>query len=278
MIETDIDHGPPSEASSVPQNQQRPSPWAELLAGAALFLVSGLDLIIGEIPHEWAVPSWFPLLGHGLFLCFVLFPIAGLGVGWVKSFPRWSYPYVGHALIVSRYMVNVATPGLRIFNYTFGSNDLWGWRAWIPFTLVAAVALIVTRSVQPILKLFTNAWEDWTLVTFGMFGFMPLLIALNFDEVDRLYSLPFMVGLTLAMIGTAVLYLCSTQQSHRALILLTSISLITTVAMAGTTLYWLENGWVDILGSVVLGVVVVAIMFSPALLGVARRYSSPRAL
>jgi hypothetical protein len=112
-----------------------------------------------------------------------------------------------------------------------------------------------------------------------MFGFMPLLIALNFDEVDRLYSLPFMVGLTLAMIGTAVLYLRSTHQSHRALILLTSISLITTIAIAGTTLYWLENGWVDILVSVVLGIVVVAIMFSPALLGVARRYSSsPRAL
>ncbi len=66
---------------------------------------------------------------------------------------------------------------------------------------MAAITLLITRSLRPFLRLFTNIWEDWTLLTFGMFGFMPLLIGVGFDEVDRLYSLRFMVALTLLMSG-----------------------------------------------------------------------------
>ena len=276
MRKTENDQGHPAEAPSAPRSKQRPSAWPELVAGGALFLISGFHLIAGEIPHEWAVPGWFPLLRYALFLGFLLFPVVGLGLGWAKSFPRWSYPYVGHALLVGRYMMDVATPGLRILNYTFGSDDLWGWRAWIPFLVMAAIALIVTRSVRPVVKFFTNAWEDWTLLTFGMFGFMPLLIALDFDEVDRLYSLPFMVGLTLVMIGTALAYLRSTRQSQRALVLLVSIILITAVTTTGVITYWLEHGWVDVGGSIAAGVIVVVVMLSPVLVGLA--YRSVRSL
>jgi hypothetical protein len=271
MLGTNSDQDHPTHTPPYSESQQTPSAWPELLAGAALFLVAGLDLIASEIPYEWAVPEWFPFLRYTLFLGFMLFPVVGFGIGWVKSFPRWSYPYVGHVLLVSLYMMNVATPGLRVFHYTFGSDDLWGWRAWIPFLVMAAIALALTRSAQPILRFFSNAWEDWTLLTFGMFGFMPLLIALNFDEADRLYSLPFMVGLTLVMIGTAVAYLHSTRQSQRALVLLTNISLITAVATVGVIDYWMKNGWVDVQGSIVVGIIVVAVMLSPALLGLVHR-------
>ena len=101
-------------------------------------------------------------------------------------------------------MKHVATPGLRIFNYTFGRNDYWGWRAWIPLMAMVAIGFLITRSLRPVLRLFTNVWRDWTLLTFGMFGSMPLLVMISFDEVDNLYSLPFMVVLTLIMVGTAL--------------------------------------------------------------------------
>jgi hypothetical protein len=246
--------------------------WGEVLAGVTLFLISGLVLILMEIPHDWwAIPLWFTNLAAVFPLGFLLVPAIGFGIGWIRGFPRWSYPYLGHALLVSFYMMSVATPGLRIFNYTFGRNDLWGWRAWIPVSVMAVIALLITRSLRPLFKLFTNIWEDWTRLTFGMFGFMPLLIGIGFDEVDRLYSLPFMVTLTFLMFGTALTYLRSARQWQRVLALLIGIILIMTIVTVAPTVYWLENGWVNVQGTMMMATIIVAVMFSPALIGLLRR-------
>jgi hypothetical protein len=138
------------------QDRECPASWAGTLAGVALFLILGLGLILGEIPHDWGIPSWVPGLRYVLFVGWLVFPVIVLGIGWVKSFPRWSYPCVGFVLLFSLYMMNVATPGLWIFGYTFGRNDLWGWRSWIPFLVMAAIVLLITRSLRPLLELFTN--------------------------------------------------------------------------------------------------------------------------
>jgi hypothetical protein len=258
-------------ASSSGDEQGR-STWAAALVGMALFLITGLELILGEIPHHWAVSAWLRGLGGVWFLGFFILPVLSLGIGWVKSFPRWSYPYVGFVLLISRYMMHVATPGLRVFGYTFGRNDLWGWRAWIPFSVMAIAALLITRSPRPVFKFFTQAWEDWTLLTFAMFGFMPLLIAIGFDEVDRLYSLPFMVALTLVMVGIALAYLRSTSPWHRVLALLVGIILTVAVATVAPTAYWLEHGWVNVKWTFMIGALVVAVIFSPLLLGLLCRF------
>lgn len=245
--------------------------WGAALAGAALFLITGLELVLGEIPHDWTVPAWFPTVRYVASLGFLFMPAIGFGIGWIRSFPGWSYPYVGMTLITSLYMMNVATPGLRILGYEFGRNDLWGWRAWIPLAVMAAVGLLITRSLEPVLRLFTNVWEDWTLLTFGMFGFMPLLVAIGFDEVDRLYSLPFMVVLTLVMAGTAFAYLGSAYQRQRVLALVVGLFLVTTIVTAAPTMYWLENGWVDVERAVISGAFVTAFMLSPGLVPLVRR-------
>ena len=136
---------------------------------------------------------------------------------------------------------------------------------------MAVIALLITRSLRLLFKLFTNIWEDWTRLTFGMFGFMPLLIGIGFDEVDRLYSLPFMVALTFLMVGTALAYLRSTRQWQRVLALLVGIILIVTIVAVAPTVYWLENGWVNVQGTVMIATVVVSVMFAPALLGLLHR-------
>jgi len=41
-------------------------------------------------------------------------------VSWRKGFPRWSFPLWALMLILSLFMMNVATPGLWFFGYTFG--------------------------------------------------------------------------------------------------------------------------------------------------------------
>lgn len=270
MTETTVSPGRAKGAEPLPKDS--PASWAAALAGTALFLILGLGLIVGEIPHDWPVPTWLPHLRSELFLSTLVFPAIGLGIGWARGFPRWSYPYVGHVLLFSWYVMSVATPGLRVFNYTFGRNDLWGWRAWIPFFAMAGMALLITRSLHPVFKLFTNAWKDWTLLTFGMFGFMPLLVAVGFDEVDRLYSLYFMVALTLVMAGTALAYLRSTRLAQRVLALLVGIILTVTVVTVGPTVYWLEHGWVNVAGTMIAGVIMVGVMCSPLLLALMRRF------
>jgi hypothetical protein len=131
----------------------------------------------------------------------------------------------------------------------------------------ALIALAVTRSFQPIIKFFTNIRDDWTLLTFGMFGFMPLLVAIGFDEMDRLFSLYFMVILTIVMSGAAWFYMQAGTHRGRVIALLAGILLTTGITVIAPTLFWLKNGWVDPTGMMIMGGIVVLVVFSPALIG-----------
>jgi len=77
---------------------RRRDSWAEALAGVGPFLALGLALVV--MGSGWtlaqrapgsALPTWVPLASFGAAY---LFLVAGFGVGWVKGFPRWSYPYI----------------------------------------------------------------------------------------------------------------------------------------------------------------------------------------
>lgn len=246
---------------------------SETLAAIALFVLCGLGLIFNELPHEWALPNWvrsvnnFLFVGTNSFLfvaTIVLLPI-GLCVGWIRSFPRWSYPYVAHVLFFSFFMVNTATPG-----FLFG-RELWGWRAWIPLAVVVVISLLITQSLGPLRKFFTNIWEDWTLLTFGLFGIMPMLIEMSFDEMERLFSLYFMVILTFLMVGTVFIYMQRPAHRERIAVLLIGILLTITLTMAGPTIYWHNQGDTNIIPVVVAGIVVFLVMFSPALISLLPR-------
>jgi hypothetical protein len=255
--------------------------WGEALAGMVPFLVIGLAwtmrALVGERPYVW--------LGYVAFWLFIggyLALLVGFGVSWVKGFPRWSYPYVGYVLVFTLYFMRVATPGLRIFNYSFGSNDLWGWRAWIPFLVIAVIVLLLTRSVRPLFRLGTGIWQDWTRLSFGLYGIMPLVVVMSFDEVNKGYQLPFMLVLTLVLAGGALAYMRSARTWQRALALLIGLILSWAVTTVGTAIYWdgrLEpwmrgepDRWYEIVGrSAIAGTVLVALMFTPALLGLLRR-------
>jgi hypothetical protein len=242
-----------------------PASWPGTLAGSVLFVLSGLMLILAEIPIEW---GWqrFNSLYEAIFIVLLILPPASFAAGWVKGFPAWSYPYFAHMLQWSFYMTQVATPGLRIFNYTFSSNDLWGWRAWVPFLIATGIALLVTRSFSPLHKLFKDDAQDWTRYTFGMFGFVPLMVLISFDEMDRLYSLYFMVILATVMPVTALVYLRSRSTRQRAITLFVGIFISVSVFTAAPIFYWLENGWVSVPGSIMMGLFFLLVTFLPALI------------
>ncbi len=262
------------------QNRERPASWAVTGAGMLPFLLWGAFLILGEIPHEWAVPDSLSRLRFHVWWGMVILPPLGVGIGWVKNFPRWSYPYGGLALVFGLYTMFAATPGLRFFNYTFERNEALGLRAWIPLMVAIMIALLITRSSQPVIDLFSNGLKDWTRFTFALFGFMPLWVAIRFDEVDKLYSLPFMVALTLVMTATALFYLRGTHHLQRVLALAVGIALAASVAVVAPRAYWssLEHfGPVNVVSAIIAEIVIIAVMFSPALVSLLRRsVNAPR--
>ena len=201
----------------------------------------------------------------------LVLPAIGFGIGWIQGFPRWSYPYVMAMVMFSLYMMGVATQDLRLLPYTLGRGELWGWRAWLPGLSMAAVALFVSHSLQPAIRLFANVWEDWTLLTWGMFGTMPLLIGMGFDEIDRLYALPFMIFLTVVMASTAVAYLRSRRVWQQFASLLIGTVLTVAVVAIVPALYWSEDGWGTLPGLVLGTIIVVAAIFSPVFIGLLHR-------
>ena len=93
--------------------------WGEALAGMLPFLVIGLADVLYEYltyrGHGWSLTRW-------VFVASYLVLLIGLGVGWVKGFPRWSYPYAGWILFI-HLLGSGVTSGLWIFR---------GVGEWIP--------------------------------------------------------------------------------------------------------------------------------------------------
>jgi hypothetical protein len=250
------------------------SRWRATLAGCVLFLATGLFLIFNELPLHWPLPDRLLPIQATLLLGLIVLPAIGFGLGWIGGFPRWSYPYVGNLLLFNLYMMNVATPGLRLFGYSFGRQDLWGWRAWLPALGMLLVALLVTRSLRPAERFVARLWHDETLWVWMWFGFLPFLAGIAFDEMDRGYSLPWMVLITWVALGTAVLYLRSPRRSGRMLALTAGATLLVAIGVGVPALYWQQHSGVDVVGSVKAGAVLLALLFVPAGLSLLHRARS----
>jgi len=247
------------------------------------FFMVGLTMIQMEIPPDWNLPAWFNHPSLFLF-AFFLFPNIGLAIGWIKSFPRWSYAYIMFAIVISLYMKSVTTPGLELFGVQLFGRQLWGLSAWIPFYLALVIGLIVTRSFKPLFALISNIKEDWTLASFSLFSCLPWFIWVCFDEIERAFSFPFMVVISLIFLITGWLYMRGARQVQRALILLLSTALTWALATIANAIYWdgRVEDWIPTPDhwymtvfrmTLILGPILV-IIFSPALIGVLRYKSA----
>ena len=237
-------------------------PLPAALGGTAFFLLWGLAIIAFEVPYGWVNSD---VLGIVLLTIVIFVLPIGMLIGWIHGFPRWSYPYVGHVLLFSLYLMNVSTPG-----FLFDREPI-GWRAWIPFLVVAGTAIAVTRSFKPIARSYKNILQDWSLLTYGMFGFMPLVILIAFDEMDRLYSLYFMVALTVLMCATAFLYLYGRDRRQQISALVIGLILTIIVSILGPAFFWKETQWMGQIRVITAGIV---IMLSPALIEILPKYLS----
>lgn len=259
---------------NIVQPPENSATGAQAIMGSLPFLVFGLFLILLEIPIDWKLPAWFDTFAGLVFVLLLILPAIGFGIGWVQKFPRWSYPYVGMAFVMALYIANVTTPGLNILGYPIFGREPWGLRACIPLALALIAALAISQSFQPFSKLFTNLWEDWSLLSYLLVGLLPLLIAFQFDEIDRLYSLYFMVPFAVLLVGMVLLYLRSKSTWQQVLVLTIGVLAIIFPSVLGSNSYWLNHNGMHLSGAsrmLILAGKIALIMLVPAWLELLRR-------
>lgn len=252
----------------IPRQDSPPESWPGVIAGMLIFLSAGLVLILGEVPYEVQPSPRVEALRSLAFWGMLLLPPVGLAIGWIKNFPRWSYPYVTLAVFLSMYIANASTPGLTFFGYPIFGTQIWGLRAFIPPLLAGGIAGLVTRSFRPLGRFFTRMRQDWTVVTYALSGTLPLVILIAYDEMDRAYSLRDMFVLTALMILMALIYLRSRTPRQRGLTLGVGVPLIIGFTAISTTAFWLSLGPenVYIPGMLVWTVILIAFYFLPGII------------
>lgn len=228
----------PVNHTSDTDQSERETPLA-ILAGIFPFVLFGLSYVLKGVNYH-APLAW---LGRGTsgihgYLGFIVLGLVliGLGIGWAQRFPRWSYAYLGVTVASSVLLADTATPGLRLFGYTFG-REQWGWRAWLPLLALIGIMLLRTRSLQPVRQLFVGMWQDWTQLSFFLYGALTwLIIGVSYDNkswYNNTIYLPLnMFLLTLVFTGGAFFYMYCRWSWQRVVALQLAIILYPPVSAA----------------------------------------------
>lgn len=258
-------------------SSEPPSTWTETLAGVIIFIQFPLIYYLGfslfPVAYGPGVTNGLQDLAKViLFLSpWFLIPLSGFAIGWMRGFPRWVYPYVVFSILISLYLMAASTPGISLLGFQLFGRELWGIRACMPGLLMVAIVLALTRSPHSLLVFFENGWNDWTRYVFALFGMMPLVNVISFDEIRDSYEIPFQIGLIVLMSFSAVAYLRSTSSTGRALSLLAGVGLCVLIDTIAPILYWVESGGVNIALALIQGVILMFIIFLPVLIGYYQR-------
>lgn len=198
----------------------------ETLVGTLPFLVFALGMVVYEIlPRAWIAGP----IGLWCYVALYAIGITGLGVGWVKGFPRWSYAYAGLVLAIGGWWSD--------------SDNLSGWPFIRPastllFWAMVATALLLTRSLRPLGQFFKGIWRDWTQLSFLLYSVTPLiLLNVAYDFTSGNYPLPYPIAASLVLAGGAWAYMRGRNMTERAVALLAGMTLTWLVAAAEVALY-----------------------------------------
>ena len=123
--------------------------------------------------------------------------------GWLLGFPRWVYPYLVYGIVFALFISTSSTPGLVLFGIPLFGRELWGWRAFVPLGIVAGLALIMSRPPWVhLMQLRKTIWQDWTRLSFGLYGLLMLATLVSMDEVERSFRFPpILLAVALVILG-----------------------------------------------------------------------------
>lgn len=262
-----------------------PATREEVLAGLAPFVLVGVVLSVYELGQYLAAPPISTAGAIGMAAGWLAL-LAGLGWGWVRGFPRWVYPYVGSALFISALAMESSMPSWPTLGAQAGLRELLGWRAWVPLALVAVVALLRTRSLRPLARFGRGVWRDWTRLTFLGFGVLPVFAWLFTDETYGVFPLVYVLLCGSVLTLGAYFYMRGRGPGQRAFSLLGALAGFLLISTGLSAVYWdgrvepwmggtAYYHWYDMVNRGLTSLpLYAAVFFSPALLGLLRRWLS----
>jgi len=166
------------------------------------------------------------------------------------------------------------------FWWFLSPNDPWiilaFYGAVFPFFgLVASVGLIILLSaiIRPLRPFYSRIRQDWTQVSLGLIGIMPLAIIIGFEEYPN--TEPYAIAASLVLAASIWFYLRNDRSWQRSLALFAGVTLSMAVVTLGKGIIYssLDLPWEDrfplqteALNTVIGWVVLVIIIFSPVVL------------
>ncbi len=260
-----------------PQSQSTrrfPGPLSagEILLGLAPFLFFPLVYLLISLPLLSEPFLNSQAFGLGLQFFMLAGLLIALTAGWMQGFPRWVFPYWGFSLTVLIYLVNFRG---TIAGYSFRGSP----RLWLALLAVALTGTLLGRGLQPVLRLLRSLWQDWSLLSFAVYGCLPLMVVYAYDEARS--NLLAQVVIWLALAGGALLYLRAGHPWQRFGWLLGGFVLSWGIAMLNLGYYWSHTllpgmqapvPWIDTLRWMGrFGILLLIILAAPLLVGLASR-------
>ena len=247
-----------------------------LLVGVGLFLL----VLIAEFS--------FPPLYLGL----LAFAVIVSSVGIIKGLPIWALPSIGlllAGLVLSGRAIlelswlkdQIVTVGYELSRYVYSA--IYQGIFWLSLLLLTIILFLILASLPRYRPLSQRLKQDWTLLSFTLYGASAVVLFINWD--NYLYLEPYKFAAILFLAGGAWGYLRSTSPRKRLLSLLAgAILAMTTIAIGKWILvpqqewiWWFQwhppqtERWFESLGALIeLGWIMI-VLAAPGLLGLLRR-------
>jgi hypothetical protein len=201
---TDLPPAPPDGRNS----------WIQALLELSLFVVTALLLIMvtyfDGINAGWQRDTEF----LGTVITWLTLPVLLLGLA--SGMPRWAYPFGGLLF------------GFHLFvSY---QSSLW---VFLLVMSLAFLALVVAEAITkaqrsllplPLRRIGQSLSVDWMRLSFGVFGAMPLVIILAFDDAHLNSRTPYLALSALMVIVCALLYCRSRERMTQITALLAGLT------------------------------------------------------
>jgi len=126
-----------------------------------------------------------------LFIISVISMFVLLGIGWIKNFPRWSFPAIGFCLLFSMFFMMMIISGI--------SDGVLGLWAWTPLIITLIISFVIKPSSEPIKKIIERIKEEPALILFALYGFVPIFVWILSDEMYTIWMI------FIALISTLIL-------------------------------------------------------------------------
>ncbi|MDR3341006.1 MAG: hypothetical protein LBT25_13145 [Candidatus Symbiothrix sp.] len=165
-----------------------------------------------------------------VFIVSVLSMFVVLGIGWVKNFPRWSFPAIGFSLFLSLYFMMVTIPDF--------SPALLGYWAWMPLFITMLVCLMLRPTLKPIRQLAKKIKAEPSLIIFILYGFVPFFVSLFCDETHSIWMF-FIALIATSVLSFGLYFFLRSDRKKTRIILITMAALVTTIiTFAASYFYW----------------------------------------